>query len=138
MTQDQYRRASTHTDIYIYCRRCKHQILCAGGYPQEQHRQRFKQLVHMFTHAHTHIHTHSHILTHTHTHTQTHAQTHTHTPQVYVQSSLCWGLHTGAAQTEIQTTADLDGKVWAVSRESSFFCFPFKFNRDSLLGCVYN
>jgi len=38
---------------------------------------------------------------------------------VYVQSSLCWGVHTGAAQTEIQTTADLDGKVWAVSRMTS-------------------
>lgn len=38
---------------------------------------------------------------------------------VYVQSSLCWGVHTGAGQSDVQATADLDGKVWAVSRMTS-------------------
>jgi len=38
---------------------------------------------------------------------------------VYVQSSLCWGVHTGAGQSDIQATGDLDGKVWAVSRMTS-------------------
>ena len=38
---------------------------------------------------------------------------------VYVHSSLCWGVHTGAAQSAIQSMSDLDGKVWAVSRMTS-------------------
>ena len=38
---------------------------------------------------------------------------------VYVQSSLCWGVHTGAGQSDIQSVADLDGKIWAVSRMTS-------------------
>ena len=38
---------------------------------------------------------------------------------VYVQSPLCWGIHTGAQQADIQSAADLDGKVWAVSRMTS-------------------
>jgi hypothetical protein len=33
--------------------------------------------------------------------------------QVYVQSSLCWGIHTGAAQEDIQSVSDLDGKVFS-------------------------
>jgi len=38
---------------------------------------------------------------------------------VYVQSSLCWGIHTGSGQNDIQSTSDLDGKIWAVSRMTS-------------------
>lgn len=38
---------------------------------------------------------------------------------VYVQSPLCWGIHTGAGQQDVQQVGDLDGKVWAVSRMTS-------------------
>lgn len=38
---------------------------------------------------------------------------------VYVQSSLCWGIHTGAQQEDINSVASLQGKTWAVSRMTS-------------------
>jgi sulfonate transport system substrate-binding protein len=38
---------------------------------------------------------------------------------VYVQSPLCWGIHTGAGQADVQEVKDLDGKVFAVSRMTS-------------------
>ena len=38
---------------------------------------------------------------------------------IYVQSPLCWGIHTGAQQEDITDVASLKGKVWAVSRMTS-------------------
>lgn len=38
---------------------------------------------------------------------------------VFVQSPLCWGVHTGAGQADVQEVKDLDGKVFAVSRMTS-------------------
>ena len=87
MTQEQYRHASTHTDIYIFVVAgvsTKFSVL-GGTHRSSTGRDssNFYTCSHTHTHTYSHIHTYSLSLSHTHTHKHTHTHTNTHSRCTY-------------------------------------------------------